>query len=150
MLARFEAELKPRLSTEGEPNYILIAIGSNDSAWNNELKHYWVPVEKYTSNLIQIIKLAQKYSDKIILISPEPIDQAKVDPIPWASTLSYKTDLVKQFAAAMKIVAQQEKLTFVDLFNDLPPEYIKTLDDGVHPNATGHRLIFNLVQHVLK
>lgn len=38
LLARFEVELKPRLSTEGESNIILIAIGSNDSAWNNQLK----------------------------------------------------------------------------------------------------------------
>ncbi len=150
VLTRFENELKPRLSTESKPNYILIAIGSNDSAWNNQSNQCWVPVEKYRQNLNQIIKIARKYTDKIILISPEPIDQIKVDPMPWEPALSYKTELVKQYNLAMRTVAEAEKLSFVDLFNQLPTEYIKTLDDGVHPNSDGHRLIFNLVKDVLK
>lgn len=150
LLSRFETELRPRLSTEGDPNFILISIGCNDSAWNNQEKRCWVPIEKYTSNLIQMVKLAKKYTQQIILISPEPIDPTKVDPLPWDATLSYKTELVKQFAEAMKSITQQENLTFVNLFNLLPQGYIKTLDDGVHPNATGHKLIFNLVRNVLK
>jgi lysophospholipase L1-like esterase len=150
LVQRFEQELKPRLSSEGEPNYVLIAIGSNDSAWNNQLKQKWVPVDKYKNNLMQLIRTARKHTDKVVLISPEPIDQAKVDPIPWDPALSYKTELVKQYNRAMKLVAEAEKLKFVDLFNQLPPEYIKTLDDGVHPDAIGHEMIFNLVKTVLK
>ena len=150
LLARFETELKPRLSTEGELNYILIAIGSNDSAFNHQLNQCWVPVEKYKSNLLQLIKLGKNYTDKIILISPEPIEQSKVDPIPWETNLSYRSELVRQYNQAMEAVAEAEKLKFVDLFNLLPPEYIRTLADGVHPDAAGHRLIFNLVKNVLK
>jgi len=150
LTARFEAELKLRLSTEGNPNYILIAIGSNDSAFNHELNQSWVPVEKYQSNLRQLIKTGRQYTDKIILISPEPIEQSKVDPIPWEPNLSYRSELVRQYNQAMKAVAEAEKLKFVDLFNLLPPEYIRTLADGVHPDAAGHAMIFNLVKDVLK
>ena len=150
LLVRFEAELKPRLSTEGEANYILIAIGSNDSAFNHQLNQGWVPVEKYQSNLLQLIKTGRQFTDKIILISPEPIEQAKVDPIPWEPNLSYRSELVGKYAAVMGKIAGEEKLKLVDLFNLLPPEYIRTLADGVHPDAAGHRLIFNLVKNVLK
>ena len=84
------------------------------------------------------------------MISPEPIDQAKVDPIPWEPNLSYRSELVGKYAAVMGKIAGEEKLKLVDLFNLLPPEYIRTLADGVHPDAAGHRLIFNLVKNVLK
>ncbi len=149
LLARFEAELKPRLNDTMD-NIILISIGSNDSAWNHELKQCWVPVEKYKDNLMKIIKAAKKYTDKIILISPEPIDQTKVDPMPWEPNLSYKTELVREYNQAMKRVAETEKLKFVDSFNDLPKGYIKTLGDGVHPDRVGHQMIFSLVANVLK
>lgn len=141
VLARFEIEIKPRLSEESE-TIIIVAVGVNDTAL--------VPFDNFQNNLRQIIKLGKKYTEKIILIGPAPVDQVKVDPIPWAPEISYKTDIVKQYSQTMGQVAQQEKLKFVDLFRNLPPEYIKTLDDGVHPNVAGHRLIFNLVKDVLK
>ncbi|MCG2692281.1 GDSL-type esterase/lipase family protein, partial [Microgenomates group bacterium] len=59
---------------------LIIALGVNDSAW--------VPLEKYKNNLLQLIKLGKKYTDKIILISPAPIDQVKADPVPWAPEIS--------------------------------------------------------------
>lgn len=141
LLVRIEAEIKPRLSEESETT-VVIALGINDTAL--------VPIEKYQQNLLQLIKLARKYTDKIILIGPAPVDQVKVDPISWAPEMSYKTNIVKQYSEMMGQVAQQEKLKFVDLFNQLPPEYLKTLADGVHPDAAGHALIFNLVKSVLK
>lgn len=117
---------------------IIIALGVNDSAW--------IPLEKYKNNLIQLIKLAKKYTQKIIFVGPAPVDQVKVDPVPWAPEISYKTNLVKLFSKAMKTVADQEKLEFIDLFNQLPVEYLKTLDDGLHPNHSGHEMIFDLVK----
>lgn len=140
ILARFEAELKPRLSLT-EPNIIIFAIGINDSAI--------ISVEKYQANLIQLVKLARKYTQEIIFIGPTPIDQTKVE-VPWAPGKFLTTESVQQFNQIMSLVAKTENLIFVDLFNDLSPEYIKTLDDGVHPNAAGHLMIFNLVRSVLK
>lgn len=137
LLIRLEAEIKPRLSDESE-NFIIIALGVNDTAL--------VPLEKYQQNLLQLIKLARKYTEKIILIGPVPVDQVKVDPIPWSPEMSYKTDLVKQYSEAMGKIAVAKKLKFVDLFNQLPSEYIQTLDDGVHPNTAGHRMIFDIIK----
>lgn len=76
-------------------------------------------------------------------------DSNKVDPVPWAQEMSYKTDLVKQYSETMKAVAVQEKVKFVDSFNLLPPNYLKTLNDGVHPNHAGHQMIFKIVNQYL-
>lgn len=139
LLNHFEAELKLRLFESGLL-YFLIALGVNDSAWLINEKHSWVPVEKYRANLIQLIKTAKKYTQNIVLVGPAPVDQTKVDPAPWAPHLSYKTDAVKLYSGTMESVAEAEKLKFVDLFNQLPAEYLKTLDDGVHPNREGHQM----------
>ena len=137
LVNRLEEEIKPRLS-EDDPNIVVIALGVNDSAR--------ISLKEFQQNLIQLIKLAQIYTSKIIFIGPAPIDQIKVDPVPWAPEISYKTNLVKQYSETMQMLASQEKLKFVDLFHSLPPEYIKTLDDGLHPNHAGHQMIFDLVK----
>lgn len=121
---------------------IIIALGVNDSAW--------IPLEKYKNNLIQLIKLAKKYTQKIIFVGPAPVDQPKTDPTPWAPEISYKTELVKQYSETMKVVAAQENLKFVDLFNNLKSDYIHCLDDGVHPNAAGHKKIYKIVVKNIK
>lgn len=54
-------------------------------------------------------------------------------------------NLVKLFSEAMKAIADQEKLKFVDLFNQLPAEYIQTFDDGLHPNHAGHEMIVKII-----
>ncbi|MDZ7586328.1 MAG: SGNH/GDSL hydrolase family protein [Patescibacteria group bacterium] len=117
---------------------IIIALGVNDSVM--------IPLEKYNNNLLQLIKLVQKFTSNIVFVGPAPVDQVKVDPVPWHPEISYKTNLVQQFSHVMGQVARKEKLKFIDLFNQLPPEYIKTLEDGVHPNHSGHQMIFDLVK----
>lgn len=120
---------------------LIIALGVNDSVR--------ISLKEFQENLIQLIKLAKKYTQKIIFVGPAPVDQSKTDPAPWAPELSYQTNLVKQYNTAMKQLAEQENLTFVDLFNDLPPEYIQTLVDGLHPNAAGHKMIYDVVKYSL-
>ena len=120
---------------------IIIALGVNDAAM--------ISLENYRENLIQLIKLAKKYTQKIIFIGPATVDQVKVDPVPWAPEISYKTNNVQQYSETMSQAARKEKIKFIDLFNQLPPEYIKTLDDGVHPNHQGHQMIFEVINQYI-
>jgi len=121
---------------------LIIALGVNDSAK--------LPLTEFQQNLIQLIKLAKKYTQKIIFVGPAPVNQVKVDPVPWAPKISYKNNLIKQFSAAICLIARKEKIKFIDLFNQLPPEYIKTLNDGFHPNHAGHEKIYKIVVKNIK
>lgn len=121
---------------------LIIALGVNDSAK--------LPLREFQQNLIQLIKLAEKYTQDIIFVGPAPVDQVKVDPVPWAPEISYKTNNVQQYSETMSQAARKEKIKFIDLFNQLPPEYIKTLDDGLHPNHAGHQMIFKIIRNFLK
>lgn len=120
---------------------LIIALGVNDAAM--------ISLENYRENLIQLIKLAKKYTQDIIFIGPATVDQVKVDPVPWAPEISYKANIVQQYSKTMSQVARKEKINFIDLFNQLPPEYIKTLDDGLHPNHTGHQMIFEIINQYI-
>lgn len=120
----------------------IIALGVNDSAR--------LSLREFQQNLIQLIKLAKKSTQEIIFIGPAPIDQIKVDPVPWDLEISYQNNLVQKFNQVMDQVARKEKIKFIDLFNKLPPEYIKTLEDGVHPNHAGHQMIFEIINSFLK
>ena len=128
---------------------IIIALGINDSAYNHQVEHCWVILPRFKQNLIQLIKLARKYTQKIIFVGPAPVDQLKVDPAPWAPDLSYKNNLIKQYSETIKVICQKEKLRFIDLFNNLRPDYIHFLDDGVHPNHAGHEMIFAMIKNNL-
>lgn len=114
---------------------IVIALGVNDSAM--------ITLKKFKHNLIQLIKLGRKYTQKIVFVGPAPVDQLKVD-------LSYKNETIKQYHEAIKSICGQEKLQFIDLFNNLKSDYINCLDDGLHPNPAGHEMIFAIVREFIK
>src|SRR3972149_2678919 len=113
LLANFPAKINPQAT-------IIIALGVNDSAK--------IPLNQFQENLIQLIKLARKQKPKIIFVGPAPVDEAKVSPMPWAQDLSYKNNLIKQYNEVIKSICGREKLKFIDLLNNLKPDYINCLD----------------------
>jgi len=145
LVNRLEEELKRR-RYPGHGLVVIIAIGKNDSAWVYQKKQCWVPLDRYRKNLLELVKQAKKYAPKIILVGPGPVDETKTALMPGEPDLTYKNDLLKQYSQIAKKAAETEQVKFVDLFNQLPPEYIKTLADGAHPDAAGHRLIFKLIR----
>lgn len=47
------------------------------------------------------IRIAKKYAPRVIFLGLTPVDENKVDPIPWAPLKSYKNKLINQFLKAM-------------------------------------------------
>ncbi|MFH0942787.1 MAG: SGNH/GDSL hydrolase family protein [Candidatus Beckwithbacteria bacterium] len=119
----------------------IIALGVNDSIF--------LSLTQFNQNLIQLIKLAQKSTQKIILIGPALVDELKVNPIPWEPNYSYLNESITRFNQTIAEICSKKKLKFIDLFHQLPPDYIKTLDDGVHPNHAGHKMIFDIIKNNL-
>lgn len=150
LLARFEKETKARLDEEAE-NIIIFAIGINDVQWVNDEKHTRLSKEEFTDNLEKLIELARGYSTKIIFLGLTPVDEAKVDPIPWIPELSYKNEHIKQFNQLIRTVCQENSLYFIDIFeNWIKLDYQKLLFDGAHPNTKGHKRIFEKVKTFLR
>jgi len=148
ILRRFEAELKPRLEIGGR-NIVIISVGINDSQYfHGNRKKVRTPEYRYKKNIEKIIKTARKYTKNIFFVGIIPVDDKKVQPIPWAKDKSYAYDMCKKYNEAAREVCKRERVPFLDLFSILSKiNYKKLLGDGVHPTSEGHKIIF---KHVLK
>ena len=145
VLAKFENELKPRLDEE-EKVVIIFDFGTNDSAFNNQTKENQVPEAEFETNLKALLASAKKHTDKIIFIGLTPVDEAKVDPIPWFPPYSYLNKEITRFNQIISRVVKGEKAIFLDLFDRMvnqAKEYLTA--DGVHLNTRGHKYIFETV-----
>lgn len=148
ILSRFEPETKSRID-ENEETIIIFSIGLNDFIFNNVKKNFRHPPEIYKKNLERLLKLAKKYSDKIIFIGSIPVDK-RVDPIPYVPDCSYKNQYIKEYNKIAANIAKENGNLFIDVFKEFKKlDYESLLVDGVHPNSKGHEIIFENVKDFL-
>lgn len=153
LLKRFDIECKARtkemIEYKGE-NIIMISIGGNDSVFLKSKNDFWVAPEKFKGNVKKLIKLAEKYSNKIIFVGCVPIDDSKTNPVPWNPNIIYKQENIKKYNDMVKEICKEANLMFIDVFNEwLRLDYKKWLYDGLHPNSRGHEKIFEIVKGFL-
>lgn len=149
LLRRIDLEIRSRVLDE--ERVIIIAMGSNDSEITNFDASFRTKPEIFRDNIREIISISGKYSSKILFLGLLPVDESKVDPIPWSVERSYKNKSIKKFEDIIKSECNGNKADFVGLFDQFFMQgYEKMLVDGVHPNSEGHRRIFEIVSGYLK
>lgn len=148
LLERFESEAKRRLG-EYETVFI-IAIGKNDSCFLQDKKSFLTPPRIFEKNIKELIKLAKKYSSKVVFIGTAMVDETKSAPIHWNKNMYYRNEHLKQYNDVIKNVCNENKIHFIEIsetFSKL--NYKSLLADGLHPNSKGHEIIFNAVKDFL-
>lgn len=149
LLSRIKTDIKPRVSKH--KTVVVVSIGINDSQFNKKLNKNRTPLSQYKTILKGIIDKVKGFNCKVIFIGLTPIDESKTDPIPWSKDrFSYLNSEVFKYNDAMKEIAKKDKAHFVDLLSKLDEKYIKTLEDGVHPSAKGHKMIFEALKDKIK
>ena len=149
LLERFEFETKQRLK-EHKETIVAFAIGINDSQFVHSEGDHRVPIEKFKNNLQELIKLAQKFSLKIIFVGLTPVDEKKTTPIPWDSDKFYKNEYIEKYNQVIKKVCEENKIYFIEIFEKFKATgYQELLEDGLHPNSKGHKRIFEIVKDFL-
>ncbi len=138
LLKRFEVECEAR-----SPAIIIVAIGENDSAKNS---YVYVPIAEFKDNLAKIIKIARKFTDKIIFLGATRVDETKTRPVPWDKTVNYTNKDYAEYDKAIKEVAEKEKVNYLKM-SDLLDN--RDLEDGVHFTPKGHQKIFLRVRDFL-
>jgi lysophospholipase L1-like esterase len=148
ILTRLVPESRARLR-KGRQILYIFHVGLNDSIIKNgKPKISEVSFEK---NIKRIIKASKYYSDKIIFLSPPPVDEAKVSPMPWSLVEYYYLDRILQYSNIIKESCKTAKAEYIDLFKLLPvKKYVALLTDGVHPNSKGHEMIYRIVKDFLE
>lgn len=149
ILARFDSETRSRVLGNKDIAFIF-AIGVNDSQFINKKKKFVVPLEKFRANIRELIQKARKFSSKIIFLGLTPVDEAKVDPIPWLPANSCKNEYIEKFNQIIIKECAKNEVDFVEIFEKFAHlDYKKFLIDGVHPNTQGHELIFEIIKDYL-
>jgi len=143
VLERFERETKVRF--EKDEITLVFAIGINDSLFFNAEKHFKVTPEEFSENAKKIIEISREYTPRILFIGLTPVDEQKVDPIPWRPESSYKNEYIEKYNQLLKEICQVEKVVFINLLEKLGVDnFVDNLIDGVHPNSEGHQKIFEI------
>lgn len=149
LLERFEFEANQRIN-EQEETIFIFAIGINDSQFihsQNALRH---PSEAFQENIQKLIRLAKKYSPKIIFIGLTPVDEAKTAPLAWNKAKSYRNQNIQRSNEIIKRICESEQIYFIEILEKLMKlDYKSLLDDGLHPNPEGHKKIFEFVKSSL-
>jgi lysophospholipase L1-like esterase len=142
ILQRFEIEYKAR-----HPEVVIIAIGMNDSLFDQTIQNNWVTTDKTKGNLEKIINIVRKDNGKIVFIGLTSIMESLLNPTPWATQLSYSTKSVIKYNQIIKKVATENDVPFCPMFDLLKEE---DLDDGLHSNAQGHKKMFKRIKNFLE
>lgn len=149
ILQRFEFEAKQR-DIEDEGTVVIFQLGKNDALFNNKTGKPDIAPQKFQENLEKIIKIAKKYTQKVIFIGSLPVDESRVDPVPWLPAYSYKNEYIKEYDEITKSTCRLQGADFLDLYSKfIDSDYKKLLEDGVHGNTFGHQVIFETVKDYL-
>ena len=131
LLVRFKTECVAR-----EPQTIIFAIGINDSQYVNSKDNPRVSLEKFQNNLVELIKQAKNFSNKILFIGLTKVEDGQF----------YNNDNIAKYNAMIEKVSAEHKLPFLNLFDLLETS---DLYDGLHPNSEGHKKMFLKVKEFL-
>jgi len=149
LLGRFEFETEQRIK-EKEEMVFIFAIGINDSQFVHSKNSLRVRPEKFKNNIQALINTAKQFSLKIIFVGLTPVDESRTTPIPWNTDKSYKNEYIRQYNDIIKTVCKANSFLFIEIFEPLNKlDYKNLLEDGLHPNSSGHQKIFEIVKEFL-
>lgn len=150
LLQRFDTEVKARLDEEAK-TLVIIEIGINDSQYILSENQHRVSPKKYKENLLALAQKAKQHKADIIFVGLTPVDDSRVDPIPWKPESSYKLEFVQKYEEILKEVCKEQKLPFVELMGKFMDNNFKVLlTDGLHPNTEGHKVMYEEVKKYLQ
>ena len=141
LLARFAPECAAR-----KPQTTIIAIGINDSQYINTKDNPRVDIKQFEDNINELTRQAKQFSETIIFIGLTRVDESKVMPIPWAAEKFYDNENIAKYNSIIEKVCAENHVLFINLSDVLDS---KDLEDGLHPNSSGHDKIFRKINEFL-
>lgn len=148
VLARLEHEVTAR--SEGTPRErreIVIFIGTNDAVWRVREQRRAFTEDEFRSNFIKLLAIAETLAARVSVLGLLPVDDARLDPVPWAPEIACAQRYVKPFEDILAKVCCDKSVRFFPLFERwlALPEWQKLLIDGDHPNSAGHARLAEMV-----
>lgn len=147
LLERFNRETEARLHPTR--NIIIFGFGVNDAHSKEEGETPFIPEVKFREIIQTLIDQAKKFPAKIIFVGPTPIDEDKC--LPWVESFFLKNKTIEKNNNIIKEICNGENIKFVEIYDPFTKSDFKgLLEDGLHPNTKGHKLIFEIVKDYLE
>lgn len=124
---------------------VIFAYGINDSATG--FMDY-ISLDAFKENTIKLIELMSKNNLDTIFVGLTIMDESIEDG--FGGLPFYSNESIGLYNEVLKKTCKQFGIPFVDIYNHCLKEkdkYLSYLDDGIHPNANGHKFI---LEEVLK
>lgn len=113
LLYRFDGESNARYYQRSK-NIIIFAIWINDSQYINEKWNNTTNINKFKSNILQLISKAKdKY--EIIFLWLTNVDESKTTPIPRSPTKYYNNKEIKKYNDTIKKICNDLNIKFIDI-----------------------------------
>lgn len=143
VVQRFFAEIKAR-EDPGESGAVILATGINDSKVSDETGTNLVPLETFRSNYEKMLAELQQNGYTPIAVGLTRVNESA----PRKSTRFINSEINK-YDSVIRSLCEQKKAVYVEM-GDLFLDRQDLLVDSVHPNAEGHRLMFERVKGELE
>ncbi len=149
LLKRFERETKARISEEKE-TFFLFQDGGNDTMYLKKEKKNRLSLGPFGKKVRALLAAARKWPGQIAWLEIKPVDEKRLNPIPWYPAGSYLNREVIKYNEALRQQCQQAGVPLIDLMTDLPPDFPqKYTVDGVHPDTEGYKMVWKIVKKFL-
>ena len=130
--------------TAGSESTVIIALGINDSSVLHSSKNFIIPLPDFNLNINWLINEVRNLTPNVIFVGLAPIVEEKLQN--WKDERSYSSEFVNEFDSVIRNLCQHKRVPYIDL-RDLTPDDLHK--DGLHPNSSGHKKIFERVRDVL-
>ena len=146
VLERFDVEAKARVKFKHEEDrhIIIFSIGINDSGLLTEKRIPRMEIDVFKNNIQTLIDKSKLYTKEVLFIGLTPVDEGlRVN----RKGESLTNKRIEEFNSVIKELCLKNNLPFLDMFQELSKlDYIKLLDDGLHPNPEGHQKMYELIK----
>jgi len=156
LLSRFKHDAYSRTAKD-EGQLVIFEIGKNDSMFVKSKGDFQVPPKRFERNVKELIRQAQRLTQKIAFVSLLPVDERKTCPYKDASKedmrrgIYYKNEHIEKYNSIIEKACRAAGVKFIDMYEKVSrTDYKQLLDvDGLHPNEKGHEAIFRMVKDEL-
>lgn len=152
VLQRVKAEIEARVLKYPVSNYdvLLLAIGVNDSQFTMDTKENKIVVTETEKNIRKTISVAEQFCEKVVIVGIAPVVDDRIQPMAWKPTHGYSNEVISLYNEKLSSIAREGGYVFIDLSDVYEGNVNDCLPDGIHPNAHGHRLIYERVKKALE
>lgn len=139
LLKRADNELAAR-----KPGMIIYGIGTNDSRFIHSQNKQQTSPEEYEQNIAKLASIARNYTEKIVFVGLTPVNEEKTNPVSWNKDKSYLNKIINELNNVLESFCKQNNIIYVSVDGLILESDL--YEDGLHPNASGHKKIFEKIK----